>query len=38
MPEVDVCGGKVVYAFVISLMIVMANKFLDPRFEVFRAK
>ena len=36
MPEVDVCGDKVVDALVISLMIVMTNECLDPHFEVCR--
>ena len=33
-PEVDVCGGEVVDALVVSLMIVMIDERFDLRFEV----
>jgi hypothetical protein len=34
--EVDVCGGQVIDAFVVSVMIVMIDECPDLRFEVCR--
>ena len=36
MPEVDICGGEVVYALVVSPMIVMIDECLDLRFQICR--
>jgi hypothetical protein len=33
-PEVDVCGSEVVYAFVVSLMVIKIDEHLDLRLEV----
>jgi len=35
-PEVDVCGGEVVDALVITPVIVMIDEYLDLRFQVCR--
>ena len=34
MPEVDVCGGEVVDAFVIALMVVVIDERLDLRLQI----
>jgi len=34
MPEVDVCGGEVVEAFVIALMVVVIDERLDLRLQI----